>query len=105
MNDKQALEVANTLEGDTLKELKAKIRQASQSYKSPKRFNGIVAIRFGDKDIDHLIMDIVDAYRIKHGYSWKILFLRSLAEMAVNEGNTPLADTIVDYMINRKRAK
>lgn len=94
-----------SLDDENIDALKDKIRRATEDYEPPKRENGIVAIRFGTQEIDYMIMDIIDAYRKKLGYTWKTLFIRSVAELAASEKNTPLAEAIIDYMLNRKTGK
>lgn len=98
-------DIKQELDDEPINELKKRIRAATEDFVPPKRGSGIIAIRFGQQELDFMVMDIIDAYRKKHGYTWKTLFVRAIAEMSANEGNSALAETMVDYMINRKNLK
>lgn len=88
---------------DSVEDLKQKIRYASDNIKPAQRKDGIISIRFGNQDVDKVVMEVIDAWRKKNGYTWKIMMVRGIAEMAASEGNSALAETLVDYMIHRKR--
>jgi hypothetical protein len=96
-------QIRQSMEFDEIAELKKKVKEASELKSKFQRRQGVMPLRFGNNDDDLLMVDIIDAYRKKKGWTWKVLVLRGVAEIASSENNAPLAEAIVNYMIEKTR--